>query len=1274
MNDQSKTKHTRIQKKASLDNALEYAESIINTVREPLIILDHDLKVITASRSFYDFFKVNPKETVGQFIYDLGNKQWDIPELRELLETILPQKTTFDNYEVEHDFAAIGRHTMLLNARQIKRALGKERIILLAIEDITERKRLEGLLTESEERYRHLFETASDGIVLLEKHEGKIINTNPAAEKMLGYSKKDSIGNKLQDIGILDIDDFPLLMHNLNKDGIINYINVPATTKSGQQIDTDIYLVDRAKLIQCNIRDITHRMRIERSLVENEARLRTLVQTIPDLIWLKDADGIYLSCNKMFERFFGAREADIVGKTDYDFVDKELADFFREYDRKAMAAGKPCANEEWLTFADDGYRGLFETIKTPMYDAGGKLIGVLGISHDITGRKQAEEEHKAHIRFLESLERIDQAIKEETDVEQMLRHILQTVFSIFDCDRTWIFYPCDPDAPTFRVPMEISRPEYPGANVLNVDVPMSPDMAQNLRDALASDDPVIYIAGTGKPINKVTAGQFGVQSQMFIALYPKMGKPWVFGMHQCSYPRIWTEEEKILFKEISRRISDGLSGVLYLHELQENEARFSEAQRLAKIGSWEWNLLTNHVWWSDETYRIFGVTPQDFVPSFETNGKFIHPDDFARYSKSFEHSLQTGEPLDIDIRLVTSDGLLKHCQAKGKLIYDDAAQPTCFLGTIMDITERKKEEQALRETEERFAAAFNASPNLIAITRMADGKIMDINEGYSKLLGYSRDESIGKTTTELSIWANQADRATFVGRLEKFGEVTDFETTLRRKNGTVVTVLDSGRTIELQGEKCLLSIAHDITERKRAEEDLQESEERFRLLSEATFEAIAIHEEGILLNANDQYFKMFGYEPGEALGREMISLTIVPESFEFVKKQITTDSLGPYESIGLRKDGTRFPIEVRTRKIKYKGRIVRFGAIRDITERKRAEAELKASENKYRLLADNVHDVIFVLDMNLKYTYISPSVKIMRGYEPEEVLKQQSIEQTLTPSSRDLALKTFSEIMELEKSGRRDEMPLSRTLQLEMRRKDGTTVWTEVNFSFIRDENNQSVGIMGVTRDITERKNSEKQLYQTLDRLKKAVGTTIQVLGTASEARDPYTAGHQKRVADLARTIATEMGLSTNTIEGIRMAGSIHDIGKLSIPAEILSKPTKLTDLEFSLIKEHPRSGYEMLKDVESPWPLAQIVYQHHERMNGTGYPRNLKGDEIIMEARIMAVADVVEAMASHRPYRPGLGIEAALDEIEKNKGILYDNVVADACLRLFREKGLQLT
>jgi putative nucleotidyltransferase with HDIG domain len=243
-----------------------------------------------------------------------------------------------------------------------------------------------------------------------------------------------------------------------------------------------------------------------------------------------------------------------------------------------------------------------------------------------------------------------------------------------------------------------------------------------------------------------------------------------------------------------------------------------------------------------------------------------------------------------------------------------------------------------------------------------------------------------------------------------------------------------------------------------------------------------------------------------------------------------------------------------------------------------------------------------------------------------------------------------------------------------MSRKDGTIFWVETTASLIRDENQRPVGIMGVIRDINERKMAEEKLQQTLESLKKAVGTTIQVLVSALEARDPYTAGHQSRSANLACAIATEMGLSQDKIDGIRMAGIIHDIGKLSIPAEILSKPTELIDIEFSLIKEHSLTGYEMLKNVESPWPLAEIIYQHHERVDGSGYPRNLKGDEILIESRILAVADVIEAMASHRPYRPSFGIEAALNEISKNKGILYDHAVVDACLRLFREKGYQLT
>lgn len=244
--------------------------------------------------------------------------------------------------------------------------------------------------------------------------------------------------------------------------------------------------------------------------------------------------------------------------------------------------------------------------------------------------------------------------------------------------------------------------------------------------------------------------------------------------------------------------------------------------------------------------------------------------------------------------------------------------------------------------------------------------------------------------------------------------------------------------------------------------------------------------------------------------------------------------------------------------------------------------------------------------------------------------------------------------------------------ELRFRDKDSNIHWGYVSAALVIIRGDSY--ILTQTQDITEQKKIEKELQRTLSILKKAINTTVQVLVSALESRDPYTAGHQYRVANLACAIAAEIGLPQDKIEGINMAGVIHDIGKLSIPAEILTKPSKLIHIEICMMKEHCRNGYEMLKNVESPWPLAEIVYQHHERINGTGYPRHLKGEEILLEARILSVADVVEAMASHRPYRASLGIEVALEEIEKNRGILYDTIVADACLRLFREKHYKLT
>jgi putative nucleotidyltransferase with HDIG domain len=209
-------------------------------------------------------------------------------------------------------------------------------------------------------------------------------------------------------------------------------------------------------------------------------------------------------------------------------------------------------------------------------------------------------------------------------------------------------------------------------------------------------------------------------------------------------------------------------------------------------------------------------------------------------------------------------------------------------------------------------------------------------------------------------------------------------------------------------------------------------------------------------------------------------------------------------------------------------------------------------------------------------------------------------------------------------------------------------------------------------QDIARRKNAEAEVQSSLNKLRSAMGGVVQAMALTVERRDPYTAGHQRRVSDLARGVAAEMALTAHQIDGIRMAGLIHDLGKICVPAEILSKPGQLTEIEHTLIKDHPQVGYEILKEIEFPWPVAQIVLQHHERIDGSGYPVGLSGDDIIIEAKTLAVADVVEAMASHRPYRPTLGRDMALEEISQNRGVLYDPDVVDACMKLLQEKDFQ--
>jgi PAS domain S-box-containing protein/putative nucleotidyltransferase with HDIG domain len=332
-------------------------------------------------------------------------------------------------------------------------------------------------------------------------------------------------------------------------------------------------------------------------------------------------------------------------------------------------------------------------------------------------------------------------------------------------------------------------------------------------------------------------------------------------------------------------------------------------------------------------------------------------------------------------------------------------------------------------------------------------------------------------------------------------------------------------------------------------------------------------------------------------------------------------------------------------------------------ERKWTEEALRESEEHFRSLVTGASDVITMTDLEGRILFINEAGKALHGVDDVNELIGRNAFSIIAEESLESAREGMEIVL-------REGVAKNREYLLV--REDGKKVSAEMTVSVIGDCDGKPLRFIAITRDITERKQAEEELRQSYAKLRGALEGTVNVLVSAIEMRDPYTAGHQRRVTQLACAIANEMDLPEEQIEGLRMAALIHDVGKISVPAEVLSNPGQLSDFQWGLIKAHPQIGYEILKDVEFPWPVAQIVLRHHERINRSGYPNGLSGEETLLEARILAVADVVEAMASHRPYRSALGIDKALEEISQNRGVLYDPEVVNACLKLFAEKGFE--
>ncbi len=338
--------------------------------------------------------------------------------------------------------------------------------------------------------------------------------------------------------------------------------------------------------------------------------------------------------------------------------------------------------------------------------------------------------------------------------------------------------------------------------------------------------------------------------------------------------------------------------------------------------------------------------------------------------------------------------------------------------------------------------------------------------------------------------------------------------------------------------------------------------------------------------------------------------------------------------------------------------------VQELTEKQQA---LEASEERLRGIVETVPDILFTMDPTTgALTYVSPAITSVLAYSPDELLaRPQRWRELVHPEDRERVVAALE-------AGLR-EGGLTR-LEGRLLHADGETAhWFEARIAVGLDACGNPRAAYGALRDIDQGKQGEQALQDSQRRLQNALLQTIEAVARTVEKRDPYTAGHQQQVARLAMAIAAEMGLAEETAYGIYLGGLIHDIGKIYVPAEILNRPGRLSQAEFNMVKTHAEVGYDIVKDIDLPWPVARMVLEHHERLDGSGYPQGLAGDAICQEAKVLAVADVVEAITSHRPYRPGLGVEVAMAEITEHAGTRYERQAVRACVRLLTEKGFRL-
>ena len=607
--------------------------------------------------------------------------------------------------------------------------------------------------------------------------------------------------------------------------------------------------------------------------------------------------------------------------------------------------------------------------------------------------------------------------------------------------------------------------------------------------------------------------------------------------------------------------------------------------------------------------------------------------------------------------------------------------------------------------------------DLIAIHKLADLSYKYVNPATLKALGYEKEELLVKSAVEL---IHPDDKERFLVYLKEHlrDSARHEEFRYQKKDGTYAWLETAA---EVMPENATIITISRETNRLNQKHQQSKGDLFYTLLKQAPM-PIGIDRDGRNLFVNGAFLDLFGYESNAELIGASILNQIAPISRNEVAEYLSLRAAGrvfPYwqEIQGQRKDGSIFPLLVQVSSIDLPNGPANMAFLTDLSAQKQAEAAMKQHMAAQTLILE-ISDIFLKSRTEDIDEMINDTLKMIGIFDKNDrsyvfLLSEDGSTisnthewcgegiQAAINEIQNIPVNLYPWGMEKLRTMKHIYIPRPDDLPSEAHREKDLMTAHSVQSVFIvpMTFENQLIGFIGFDSVRSERiwskesimilecvahiianaiqrkkynlylKRAIQGLETGLDRMQKIMMQFVSSLGTVLDIRDPHTAGHQRKVAKLAEAIAEEMKLAEDRIKGIAVAGTLHDIGTIKVPSEIMSKPQGLSDIEFELIKTHSQAGYEIVKEIDFPWPVAEAIFQHHERMNGTGYPRKLAGDDILLEAKIVAVADVVEALTSHRPHREALGIDVALDEISRNSGILYDTDVVEACLRLFREE-----